>query len=388
MRIGEVVRDQIQCMLDELRSINRVQKRSLEESAAGSSKGVLSNRFTNETVVITASTKVKTACDLQLPSMAPLTSKTSSQVFFLRVLRVIVQIRDAIKKSLKKEQEEKQEEKKEPYVPEPIQRPTKEQLEKRSQQPQLVALSDQLLSLESLWETLSQCLLDLEHTPDHHAVLVLQVSFQSQNSFLHRGILNSINLNVFCLLFQPAVEAFFLVHSPQQGSLYKPTPSQETEPQGASSSQQKTEASDSEQSSSQESEPNSDNSSRSTVPVDHLKFLNFAEKHRTVLNQILRQTTAHLADGPFSVLVDHTRVLDFDVKRRYFRTELERLDQGIRREETAVHVRRSHIFEDSFRELYRRSPEEWKNRFYIVFEGKFLLSTRCGVYFESAFISR
>ena len=94
------------------------------------------------------------------------------------------------------------------------------------------------------------------------------------------------------------------------------------------------------------------------------------ETHRTVLNQILRQTTTHLADGPFSVLVDHTRVLDFDVKRRYFRTELERMDEGIRREELAVHVRRNNVFEDSFRELHRRNADEWKNRFYIVFEGK------------------
>lgn len=103
---------------------------------------------------------------------------------------------------------------------------------------------------------------------------------------------------------------------------------------------------------------------------DQKKFLQFAEKHRTVLNQILRQSTVHLSDGPFAVLVDHTRILDFDVKRRYFRTELERMDEGIRREELAVHVHRVTVFEDSFRELYRRNPEEWKNRFYIVFEGR------------------
>lgn len=77
-----------------------------------------------------------------------------------------------------------------------------------------------------------------------------------------------------------------------------------------------------------------------------------------------------MADGPFAVLVDHTRVLDFDVKRRYFRTELERADAGIRREDLAVHVKREHVFEDSFRELHRRSHEEWKNRFYIVFDGE------------------
>lgn len=158
--------------------------------------------------------------------------------------------------------------------------------------------------------------------------------------------------------FQPAVEAFFLVHSPQQGYADRP-PTQDAETQA--------ELETSSVRSGHEGEHSGDGV-KTHIPLEHMKFLTFAEKHRTVLNQILRQTTAHLADGPFSVLVDHTRVLDFDVKRRYFRTELERLDQGIRREETAVHVRRSNIFEDSFRELYRRSPEEWKNRFYIVFE--------------------
>ena len=42
----------------------------------------------------------------------------------------------------------------------------------------------------------------------------------------------------------------------------------------------------------------------------------------------------------------------------------------MRREDLAVHVRREAVFEESFRELHRRSAEEWKNRFYIVFEGK------------------
>lgn len=98
----------------------------------------------------------------------------------------------------------------------------------------------------------------------------------------------------------------------------------------------------------------------------------FSETHRTVLNQILRQSTTPLSDGPFSVLVDHTRILDFDVKRRYFRQELERLDEGMRREDLAVHVRREHVFEDSFRELFRRTADEWKHRFYIVFEGTFI----------------
>lgn len=52
----------------------------------------------------------------------------------------------------------------------------------------------------------------------------------------------------------------------------------------------------------------------------------------------------------------------FPVLCRYFRQELERLDEGLRKEDMAVHVRRDHVFEDSYRELHRKSPEDMKNR--------------------------
>ena len=52
------------------------------------------------------------------------------------------------------------------------------------------------------------------------------------------------------------------------------------------------------------------------------------ETHRTVLNQILRQSQLPLSDGPFSVLVDYMKLLDFDVKNRYFKSELQKLDEG------------------------------------------------------------
>lgn len=95
-----------------------------------------------------------------------------------------------------------------------------------------------------------------------------------------------------------------------------------------------------------------------------------AENHRTVLNQILRQSTVPLAEGPFAVLVNHTRILDFDIKRRYFRQELEQMDDGLRRDDIILHLRRDHVFEDSFRELYRRPPEDLKGNLYIQFEGE------------------
>lgn len=56
-------------------------------------------RFTNECIIISGATKVKPPCELQLASMSALTSKTSSQAFFLRTLKVIIQLRDAIRLS-------------------------------------------------------------------------------------------------------------------------------------------------------------------------------------------------------------------------------------------------------------------------------------------------
>lgn len=170
VEIGSMVEQQIQDMLKDLRDlIGTTQKRKLEDSSGpSSSKGVIYNRFTNEQVIVTASTKVKSACELQLPSMIPLTSKSSSQVFFLRVLRVIVQIRNSIKTSMKKGNIKMSR----------VRRTTlfiNIYFTADSAFYELPALSDQLTSLNTLWDSLSMCLFDLEHAPDHHAVLVLQV---------------------------------------------------------------------------------------------------------------------------------------------------------------------------------------------------------------------
>ncbi|XP_063952392.1 E3 ubiquitin-protein ligase HUWE1-like isoform X2 [Lytechinus pictus] len=221
----------------------------------------------------------------------------------------------------------------------------------------------ELLGLEELWDTLSTCLTELSLTPDTHAVLVLQ----------------------------PAVEAFFLVHASDKDSSKASRSAPESSQPSASSSSQAlhregltSSASDMAPVSPMPSTPASgivpagffarESSVTSIVtpnmPSDTQKFLTFAEKHRNVLNQILRQSTIHLSEGPFSVLVNHVRILDFDVKRRYFRQEMERGDEGMRREDMAIHVRREHVFEDSYRELHRRTPEQWKNRFYVVFEGE------------------
>merc|ERR1711874_821589 len=75
-----------------------------EEEEEGKAKGTLNDRFTKEAVVLVAPTKPKGGGELQLNSMTALTSKTSSQSFFLRVLKVIIQLREAALLAIKKAQ--------------------------------------------------------------------------------------------------------------------------------------------------------------------------------------------------------------------------------------------------------------------------------------------
>lgn len=100
------------------------------------------------------------------------------------------------------------------------------------------------------------------------------------------------------------------------------------------------------------------------------RFYQNSNIFQAVLNQILRQSSTPLVDGPFAVLTKHIRLLDFDIKRRYFRKELEKIKENTPRGDTAIHVNRETIFDDSFRELHRKKPEDWKGKLYIVFNNE------------------
>lgn len=424
--LGYTLCKQIGTLLAELREYNLEQQRRThcetlspdglpeEQPQTTKLKGKMQSRFDMaENVVIVASQKRPLGGrELQLPSMSMLTSKTSTQKFFLRVLQVIIQLRDDTRRANKKAKQtgrlgssglgsassiqaavrqleaeadaiiqmvregqrarrqqqaatseagqseasvRREESPMDVDQPSPNAQDTQSvgsdgtaqgEKEKEERPPELPLLSEQL-SLDELWDMLGECLKELEESHDQHAVLVLQ----------------------------PAVEAFFLVHATERES--KPPVRDTRESQLAHIKDEPpplspaplTPATPSSLDPFFSREPSSMHIS-SSLPPDTQKFLRFAETHRTVLNQILRQSTTHLADGPFAVLVDYIRVLDFDVKRKYFRQELERLDEGLRKEDMAVHVRRDHVFEDSYRELHRKSPEEMKNRLYIVFEGE------------------
>ena len=357
--------------------------------------------------------------DLHLPSMLPLHCKSSQQSFFLRMLKVVCQLRESAQAAFAAQkrarlladaqvlptipppgegenardmlvpsrgaagdqQQEQQQQQMDTsqsaaegttaqsgqsqgestthqatqsQTSAPVQQ-TKESESDESHQDKFVHQSlSQQLELDELWTMLSECLSALAETQDPHAVLVLQ----------------------------PSVEAFFLVHADHSEEI-----KQLLKKRSSSSAALRTGRTPSV--TDMESNPTSpapalydamspvpttpndgDFDPYANLPPDTVRFLKFAEKHRTVLNQILRQSTIPLSEGPFAVLVNHTRVLDFDIKRRYFRHELEQMEDGLRRDDVVLHIRRDHIFEDSFRELYRRTPEELKGNLYIQFQGE------------------
>lgn len=369
-QLGHTVCEHISTLKEELQDYNHKARtkaaNSNNDNSSPNAKGVVQDRFTSDSVIITAPSNSKNASrEVQLPSMAVLTSKNSSQAFFLRILKVIIHLRDApcsvtsnqtTASQNQQPQAQQQSNATEATPTETSQNdrsaqtgqsamdvdPSNQQVEPavstKVEESSIKKNDDSLsieLQLDNLWETLSQCLLELAETPDHHAVLVLQ----------------------------PAVEAFFLVHSPGSRRRQGHDDNVEKNSQTSHIDQEVAPISPI------DGQQIGDNAGTSNgLSYDTQRFLKFAETHRIVLNHILRQSGVPLSQGPFAVLVDHTRVLDFDVKRRYFRQELDRLDEGIRRDDLGIHVRRDNVFEESFRELHRRMAEEWKNRFFVVFE--------------------
>ncbi|CAL8093617.1 unnamed protein product [Calicophoron daubneyi] len=103
-------------------------------------------------------------------------------------------------------------------------------------------------------------------------------------------------------------------------------------------------------------------------------ILEFAELHRTGLNQVLRQHSTSIGESPFAVFLAYPRVLDFDIKRRFFRQQLQSLAHrsplSNRYDDEPIVISRDRIFEDSYARLHRKTPTEWKHKFVIRFQNE------------------
>ena len=76
----------------------------------------------------------------------------------------------------------------------------------------------------------------------------------------------------------------------------------------------------------------------------------FAERHRKLLNALLRQHPS-LLEGTLAPLLRAARLVDFDNKRAYFRTKVRSHTSDRHYGSLKINVRREHVFEDSFHQL-------------------------------------
>lgn len=101
-------------------------------------------------------------------------------------------------------------------------------------------------------------------------------------------------------------------------------------------------------------------------------FFQFTGDHRKILNELIRNTPK-LMSTSFQVLHKNAKVLDFDNKRNYFTRKLHHrnTDQRVPHPSLQLNVRREHVFHDSFKSLYYKSPEEIKyGKLNIRFHGE------------------
>lgn len=210
LEIGNVVYQDIECLVTELKKIvTKIPKKSepLDLSMPSTSTDYSTEHFNETQAIINASNRnlKKSRKEIHLPAMSTLSLKTSSQYILLRILDIVVELRELnLRDKLEKEKDKRAksstagESAAAEIVPEaePLQelyaasgsRSLANQMDIELAI-QLTAdepkLSEELSQLDKLWNKLSECLDLLQETSDEKAVLVLE----------------------------PSVEAFFQVHA-------------------------------------------------------------------------------------------------------------------------------------------------------------------------------
>lgn len=276
--------------------------------------------------------------ELQLPAVSALTEKLGVQQSLLSSLHTVCKVRDTMRimrEQVKKEEERKKKEEEE-------QKKKDQEKVTAASEPKVVEPEQALAQIAASSSTTSSQFAELAGTSSESgktAANIEEIRLSEKLVSLDDlwttvsdclGRLGKASDAHAVLALQPAAEAFFLVHAVSSAASDHDHP-------------------------------------------DTKKLIHFAEKHRSVLNQVLRQNPAALAEGgPFTVLTQLPKLLDFDVKRKFFRKQLSNQDENraYRRDDIPVRVRRNQIFAESYRELFRLRPHEWKNRFYILFDGE------------------
>ncbi|XP_007020477.2 PREDICTED: E3 ubiquitin-protein ligase UPL1 [Theobroma cacao] len=98
-------------------------------------------------------------------------------------------------------------------------------------------------------------------------------------------------------------------------------------------------------------------------------FARFAEKHRRLLNAFVRQNPG-LLEKSLSMLLKAPRLIDFDNKRAYFRSRIRQQHEQHLAGPLRISVRRAYVLEDSYNQLRMRPTPDLKGRLNVQFQGE------------------
>ncbi|PWA88758.1 HECT domain-containing protein [Artemisia annua] len=114
----------------------------------------------------------------------------------------------------------------------------------------------------------------------------------------------------------------------------------------------------------------SGSSSPSAAGVDGaVTFSRFAEKHRRLLNAFVRQNPG-LLEKSLSMMLKAPRLIDFDNKRSYFRSRIRQQHDQHLTGPLRISVRRAYVLEDSYNQLRMRPTQDLKGRLNVHFQGE------------------
>mmetsp|Transcript_9714 Transcript_9714/g.19497 ORF Transcript_9714/g.19497 Transcript_9714/m.19497 type:complete len:1063 (+) Transcript_9714:3-3191(+) len=118
----------------------------------------------------------------------------------------------------------------------------------------------------------------------------------------------------------------------------------------------------------------STNDTHITNLVGGKTLFDFVEANKVLLNALVRNNSSLLEKG-LKALIQLPRcrmLLDFDVKRHWFKLQVRRLRQQANRRYGSIrlHIRRDYVFEDAYLQLSPRNSEEMRGRLHITFRNE------------------
>jgi hypothetical protein len=216
------------------------------------------------------------------------------------------------------------------------------------------------MNLNDLWAELTACLrvvqvlegVSIEEDADKKADEADGNDGDEENTGNDKKLQNSVA--GLLTRFLPSIEAFFVANASSTRSTKKTKD-------------------DEKEKNSQSGKVESDGSNSNNL-VGGNNLVNFVNANKVLLNALVRNNASLLEKGlkPLIMVPSCRILLDFDVKRQWFKTQVRRLRQQASRRHGSLrlHIRRKNVFEDAYHQLRLRNADEMRGRLHITFRNE------------------